>query len=252
MYNELFSIGPLTVYGYGLCIGLGVVAALLLCWRRAGNRGLDTDIPTELAMLALIFGFAGAKVLYILTSMDEFLADPMSVLGFEGFVVYGGIITGLLTAWIYCKKKQLIFGQWIDIMMPAVAVAQGFGRIGCFMAGCCYGLPTDSCLGVVFPAGSGAPAGIPLWPTQLFSAGGDFIIAGILLLYDRKNRPHGRTGLMYLVLYGVGRFAIEFLRNDPRGNVWFLSTSQFIALFTVAAAAVLMVLQKKRSAEENA
>ena len=87
MYNELFSIGPLTVYGYGLCIGLGVVAALLLCWRRAGNRGLNTDIPTELTMLALIFGFAGAKVLYILTSMDEFLADPMSVLGFEGFVL---------------------------------------------------------------------------------------------------------------------------------------------------------------------
>ena len=88
MYNELFSIGPLTVYGYGLCIGLGVIAALLISWRRAGNRGLNTDIPTELAMLAVICGFAGAKVLYILTSMDEFMADPMSVLGFEGFVVY--------------------------------------------------------------------------------------------------------------------------------------------------------------------
>lgn len=251
MYNELFSLGPVTIYGYGLCTGLGVVAALLISWRRAANRGLNTDIPSELAILALICGYAGAKLLYILTSMDEFLADPLSVLGFEGFVVYGGILAGLLAAWLYCRKKQLIFGQWIDIMMPAVAVAQGFGRIGCFMAGCCYGLPTDSCLGVVFPAGSGAPAGIPLWPTQLFSAAGDFAIAAVLMLYGRKQRPHGRVGLFYLVLYGVGRFVIEFFRNDPRGNVAFLSTSQFISVFVVIIAVVLLVRQKKGSVSEN-
>jgi len=251
MYNELFSIGPITIYGYGLSIGLGVVAALLLAWRRAAKRGLDTDIPSELTILALIVGFAGAKILYVLTSMDEFLADPLGTLGFEGFVVYGGIITGLLGAWIYCRKKKLVFAQWIDIMMPPVAAAQGFGRIGCFLAGCCYGLPTDSCLGVVFPAGSGAPAGIPLWPTQLFSAGGDFLIAAILLLYDRKEHPQGRVGLLYLLLYGVGRFIIEFFRNDPRGNIAFLSTSQFISIFAVAGAIILMVMQNKRKGKEN-
>lgn len=251
MYNELFSIGPVTIYGYGLSIGLGVVAALLISWKRAANRGLNTDIPSELTILALIVGFAGAKVLYVLTSMEEFLADPLGTLGFEGFVVYGGIITGLLGAWIYCRKKKLIFGQWIDIMMPPVAVAQGFGRIGCFLAGCCYGLPTDSCLGVVFPAGSGAPAGIPLWPTQLFSAAGDFLIAAALLLYDRKKHPHGRVGLMYLVLYGVGRFIIEFFRNDPRGNVAFLSTSQFISVFVVIIAVVLLIRQKKGTVSED-
>jgi len=163
----------------------------------------------------------------------------------------GGILAGLLTAYLYCRKKGLIFAQWLDIMLPPVAVAQGFGRLGCFMAGCCYGLPTDSCLGVVFPAGSGAPAGIPLWPTQLFSAGGDFLIAAILLLYDRKEHPKGQVGILYLLLYAVGRFAIEFFRNDPRGNVGFLSTSQFISVFMVIAVVIYLVVQKKRKGTEN-
>ena len=245
MCNDLFSVGPLTVHGYGLCIGIGIAAALLLIWRRAESRRFDTKDVNTLVLLILAAGFAGAKLFFLFAHWSEFLADPLGTLGAEGFVVYGGIVCGLLAAYLYCRKRSLAFLRWADCFMPGVALAQGFGRIGCFFAGCCFGKPTDSILGVVFPAGSAAPAGVPLWPVQLFSAGGDFLLAALLLLLERKKPRAGLLTGVYLLLYSIGRFLIEFLRADPRGAVGLLSTSQFIALFTAAAAAAILILRKR-------
>jgi len=127
-----------------------------------------------------------------------------------------------------------------------VALAQGFGRLGCFMAGCCYGAETDSVLGIIFPEGGMAPAGVKLWPTQLFSAGGDFLIAGILLATYRKLPHKGDGGALYLLLYAVGRFFVEFFRGDQRGAVGALSTSQFISIFIFAAAIGLLLYNRRR------
>ena len=245
MCNDLFSVGPLTVHGYGLCIGIGIAAALLLIWKRAENRRFDTKDVNTLILLILAAGFAGAKLFFLFAHWSEFLSDPLGALGAEGFVVYGGIVCGLLAAYLYCRKQSLPFLRWADCFMPGVALAQGFGRIGCFLAGCCFGKPTDSLLGVVFPAGSAAPSGVSLWPVQLFSAGGDFLLAALLLLLDRKKPRAGLLTGVYLLLYSIGRFLIEFLRDDPRGAVGLLSTSQFIALFTAAAAAAILVLRKR-------
>lgn len=245
MCNDLFSVGPLTVHGYGLCIGIGIAAALLLIWRRAESRRFDTKDVNTLVLLILAAGFAGAKLFFLFAHWNEFLSDPFGTLGAEGFVVYGGIVCGLLAAYLYCRKRSLAFLHWADCFMPGVALAQGFGRIGCFLAGCCFGKPTDSILGVVFPAGSAAPAGVPLWPVQLFSAGGDFLLAALLLLLERKKPRAGLLTGVYLLLYSIGRFLIEFLRADPRGAVGLLSTSQFIALFTAAAAAAILILRKR-------
>ena len=245
MYNDLFSIGGLTVHGYGLCIGLGIAAALLLIWRRAEERKLNAQTVNILILLILVTGFAGAKLFFLIAHWSEFRADPLGALGSEGFVVYGGIVCGLCAAWLYCRKRLLPFLRLADCFIPAVALAQGFGRIGCFLAGCCFGKPTESFLGVTFPAGSMAPAGIPLWPTQLFSAAGDFLLAGLLLLLEKKRRGDGLLTGTYLLLYSIGRFLIEFLRADPRGAVGTLSTSQFIALFTAAGAAAILILRKR-------
>ena len=152
---------------------------------------------------------------------------------------------GLLAAYLFCRKRSLPFSAWADGFIPGVAVAQGFGRIGCFFAGCCFGVPAQGALGVVFPAGSLAPAGVPLVPVQLFSAAGDFLLAALLLLLDRKKPRAGLLTGLYLLLYSIGRFLIEFLRSDPRGAVGALSTSQFIALFTAAAAIVLLISRKR-------
>ena len=198
-----------------------------------------------LILLILAAGFAGAKLFFVFAHWSEFRADPLGALGSEGFVVYGGIVCGLGAAYLYCRKRYLPFLRWVDCFIPCVALAQGFGRIGCFLAGCCFGKPTESFLGVTFPAGSMAPAGIPLWPVQLFSAAGDFLLAGALLLLEKKRRGDGLLAGAYLLLYSIGRFLIEFLRADPRGAVGTLSTSQFIALFTAAAGAAILILRKR-------
>jgi len=246
MYNELFSIGPLTVYGYGLMIGIGVVVALFWATKRGAKRGINEDNALSILLIAVIVGFAGAKVLYVITDWKYFLRDPLGALGSEGFVVYGGIITGLLGCYIFCRRKKILFMDALDVFMPPVAAAQGFGRIGCFLAGCCYGKATDSVFGVIFPLG-GAPA-VPVWPTQLFSSAGDFLIALVLALYDRRDHAKGNVGALYLILYSVGRFLIEFLRDDPRGSVGLFSTSQFISLFMLPFGIALYVLNNKRAA----
>ena len=242
MCPTIFTIGSLSVHGYGLMIGVGIAAALFVIWHRGDRMGFDSSRVNAVLLLVLVSGFAGAKLLYILAHWKTFAADPLGTLGSEGFVVYGGMICSIGAAYLYCRRHDLPFLRWADCFMPGAVLAQGFGRIGCFLAGCCYGKATDSIFGVVFPAVSSAPSGIPLWPTQLFSALGDFLLAALLLLLDRKKHAQGLLAGVYLLLYSVGRFLIEFLRDDPRGAVGVLSTSQFIALFTFAASIVFLWL----------
>ena len=238
MYNEILTIGPITIHGYGLMIGLGVMAALLLGDYRAKKFGLNGDHIYGMTFSAVILGFVAARILFIITEWDNFLQNPMQYLAGAGFVVYGGIIGGALTIYGFCKIKKIDMLSYLDLMIPSVALAQAFGRVGCFLAGCCYGKETDSCLGVVFTNSDFAPNGVKLLPTQLFMAGGDLIIMAVLLWYASKRPMRGRVSALYLILYSIGRFAVEFLRNDDRGTVGMLSTSQFIAIFTLIAGIV--------------
>ena len=250
MKNELFSIGPITIYGYGLMIAIGVLAAYFSATYRAKKYDLDPDKVFYVTVWAVIGGFGGAKLLYLITQLPAILQDPSLLKDVrDGFVVYGGIIGGILAAWLYCKVAKLKFIKYFDLVMPSVALAQGFGRIGCFLAGCCYGRETTSRFGVVFPEGGLAPAGVKLIPTQLISSAGDFLIMIVLLLYYRKNKKDGtpgNVGFLYMLLYGVGRFLVEFLRNDNRGGAWMFSTSQWISMVIVAGGIVLYLVNKKR------
>ena len=227
-------------------IAIGFAVAILMSYQRAKAYGLRKNAVIDFALMAMIFGFLGAKLLYVIVEYQAFFANPRSVLGSDGFVVYGGIIGGVGAAIVYPRKKKISFMSYFDLAIPAVAAAQGFGRIGCFLAGCCYGCES-SFMGVVFPQGSIAPAGIPLLPTQLISSAGDFLIALILVLYARRSKIKGNVGALYLILYGIGRFAIEFFRSDNRGSVGLLSTSQFISIVFVLGAVVLFFVNKKRA-----
>ena len=244
MKNELFSIGPFTIHGYGLMIALGILACITMGMYRARKRNMSDEAVLDIAIFGVLFGFLGAKLLYVLVEFPRFLENPMSVLGSEGFVVYGGIITGVITAVLYCKRKHLSFLEYFDLLMPSVALAQGFGRIGCFLAGCCYGRETDAFWGVTFPEGSLAPSGVKLIPAQLLSSAGDFLIMFILLIYSKHSKKSGNVGFLYMLLYGIGRFLIEFLRSDDRGTVGLLSTSQFISIGIILLALFLFFRDK--------
>lgn len=242
MYNDILTIGSVTIHGYGLMIAIGVMTALFVGDYRAKKKGLDGDLIYGLTITTVLLGFLAAKLLFIITEWEDFVANPKSFLAGSGFVVYGGIIGGALTVWAYCKIKKMDFLRYLDLMIPSVALAQGFGRIGCFLAGCCYGKETDGFFGITFTNSDYAPNHVKLFPSQLVMSAGDFVIAAILLWYARKERAKGKVTALYLIIYSVGRFLVEFTRNDNRGFVGILSTSQFIGIFTFIVGMVLFYL----------
>lgn len=255
MKIELFKLGSISIPGYGFMIGIGFIIALFVGEFRAKRKGLKDEAVIDIAVIAAIMGFVGAKILFIIVDFKSFIHDPLHFLGSSGFVIYGGIISGILCNMLYCKVKKLDFLTYFDLIMPEISIAQGFGRIGCFLAGCCYGKETDSVFSVVFPEGGQAPAGVALIPVQIYSAIGNFVIAVILIVFadivfkkSKKSLP-GDIASMYMVLYGIGRFGIEFFRNDYRGAIGFLSTSQFISIFIVAIGIALYVVKHKREAK---
>ena len=258
MKNELLSIGPFTIYGYGLMEGIGIIAAYLMTEYRARKKGLDAEPVFWLTVFSVAGGFLGSKCLYILTRLNDIISDPSIIKEVaSGWVVYGGIIGGILAAVIFCKVKKLEFLRYMDVAMPAVALAQGFGRIGCFLAGCCYGCPTDGWLAVTFVNADFAPNGIPLVPTQLISSALNFLHFGVLVFLSNKLKAPGQIGALYLIFYSIGRFILEYFRGDLiRGNVGTFSTSQFISIFTVLAGILLiwgaeMLYRKKRNGAEH-
>lgn len=233
MRNELFTIGPFTVYGYGLMIAIGAFAAYLVSEFRAKRLGLKHELIFALFWWCLGGGILGAKLLYILTQLKEIAADPSILLNVsEGFVVYGGIIGGILGGFVFCRIKKLEFLKYFDLVMPSIALAQAFGRVGCTFAGCCYGNDTDSFFHIIFHESKFAPNEVALIPTQPLSSGLNFLHFAVLVFLSRRVKADGQIAGFYLIFYSAGRFILEFFRGDlVRGHIGALSTSQFIAIF---------------------
>lgn len=252
--NELLQIGPFTVYGYGLMIAIGVIVAYTVGEYRAKKQGLNVDELFWITISCLVGGILGAKLLFYIVEIKAIIADPSILLDVtHGFVVYGGIIGGIGVGYLYCKIRKLEFLKYFDLVMPSIAIAQGFGRVGCMFAGCCYGKETDSWFHVIYETSDFAPNGVALIPTQLIMAILNFAHFFILAFLAKKVVKHsGQVAGCYLVFYSIGRFFLEYLRNDPRGEVKMLSTSQFISLFILAAGVGTILfcgyLGKKRAA----
>ena len=224
MKNELFTIGPFTVYSYGFMIAVGVFAAWLTAEYRAKKYRADTDQIFFLVLWCLVGGLLGAKLLFWI-----------------GFVVYGGIIGGIIAGWLYSRITKLNFLKYFDLMIPSVALAQGFGRIGCLLAGCCYGKETSGWPSITFHDSDFAPNGVALVPTQIYSSVLDFVHFAILLLIARNKKADGQVAACYMIFYSAGRFILEFFRGDLiRGSVGALSTSQFISIFIMAAGLAML------------
>lgn len=246
MKNELFSIGPFTVYGYGAMIAIGILAAYIVTEYRARKQQLDYEQIAYITIWCVLGGFLCAKFLFWITEWKSIVEDPRFFLETlsDGFVVYGGIIGGILTGYMYSRAKKLDFWKYFDLVMPSIALAQGFGRIGCLLAGCCYGKETEAILAITFHDSDFAPNGVALVPTQIFSSILDFVHFGILIFISKYKRADGQVAAFYLIFYSMGRFILEFLRGDlERGSIGMLSTSQFIGIFTCVAGMGLLIRQ---------
>ncbi len=249
---------PFVIHFYGLCIAIGLMACLALACYRAKKVNLDGDTCYGILFCGAGFGILGAKIAYILVDLKTYLEDPSKIFSESGFVVMGGLVCGIFAAWVYLRFfKKASFIDYFDLCAPSIAIAQGFGRIGCFMAGCCYGKQTDAFFGITFTGSHFAPNGVKLIPTQLISSALDFAnMAFLIILAKKVGKKKGIVSSAYIITYSVGRFIIEFFRGDvERGFIGPFSTSQFLSLISFAVGVIYLVvaikLQKNGSDKES-
>ncbi len=252
MHPVLFNIGSITLYTYGLFVGLGFLASITFAGRRAAARGIAREDMTDLFFVILISSIIGARLLYVLLNFKEFTTDPLSIFKIwtGGLVFYGGFIAALISAHIYIKKKGLPLAETADIIAPAIALGHATGRVGCFFAGCCYGRQCDLPWAVTFEnPDSLAPLFISMHPTQLYSVVSNLLLFIILILMDKRKKFEGLTFWLYIFLYGIFRSFVEMFRGDPRGNfiLDFLSVSQGIGLsMSFAGLCMLIYLYNRK------
>jgi len=251
MFPVLFKLGPLTIHTYGFCIALGFLAALSYVSKAARRKHINSEIIIDLCFYALVCGMIGGRLLYVILEWENFENNWLEIFRIwnGGLVFYGGFIAALIFIWQYMKVKQLPMLKTLDILAPAVALGHGFGRIGCFFAGCCYGRMCDLPWAVSFthPLTLALP-NVPLHPTQLYSSIMNFTLFGFLVWLSSRKPKEGSIATAYLCLYGIGRFSIELFRGDDRGTFWFhlLSPAQGIGLFMISAGLCLYFFVVKK------
>src|SRR6476469_9801495 len=249
MYPRLFELGPITVYTYGVLLAAAYLFGLQLARVRAKARGLDANRILDLGIYIIISALVGAKLLLLITDFQTFRNDPRELitLARSGGVFYGGLILAVVVALFYIRKIGLPLWTTCDVFAPGIALGHVIGRFGCLFAGCCYGKETSVPWAITFhdpfaASNVGTPLDRPLHPTQLYEAGAELVFFLVLLATERKGRPYaGRTFWLYMLLYAVSRFIIEFYRGDERGMVGAFSTSQFISLLLAPLAIVMLV-----------
>ncbi len=256
MHPILFNFESFTIYTYGFCIAIGALLGFTyMAYQGKKQFGMSFDQSNTLFVLLIVAGVVGGKFFMIFEDPSYYLSQPTKLLSGSGFVFYGSLLFCIPTmAWFFRKNKIPALAM-LDVMAVVTCIVHGFGRIGCFMAGCCHGTPTDHFLGVTFTneACQAKPLGTPLHPTQLYEASFIFLLLGALLLLKNKKQFHGQLFLIYLMVYAVGRGVIEIFRGDlARGFLieGILSNSQFISLLVIAAA-LLVYAKWKRSGNLN-
>ena len=251
MHPVLFEAGGLTIYSYGVLLAAAYLLGLQFALMRARSRGLHGQQVMDLGIWIIISALVGAKLLLLIVDFEQFTSNPRDLLSLarSGGVFYGGLIAAVVVALTYLRRHHMPLWTTTDVFAPGIALGHIVGRLGCFLAGCCFGKSATVPWAITFTdpaalANVGTPLGVPLHPTQLFEAGAEAQILIFLLAFERRGRAFpGRTFWTYLLLYGVSRFVIEFYRGDPRGMVFdTLSTSQFVSVVLVPLSIVMLFL----------
>jgi phosphatidylglycerol:prolipoprotein diacylglycerol transferase len=253
MHPVLFEIGSFTVYSYGFCIAIGAILGFLYVYRQGKKKYQITfDQSNNLFLLLVTAAVVGGKFFLIFENPSLYLHEPKRFFSGNGFVFYGSLLTAIPVMLWYFKKIKVPALGMLDIMAVVTCIVHGFGRIGCLMAGCCYGTPTDSIFGIIFtdPACQAQPLGTPLHPTQLYEVTWIALLFVTLIIIEKKKQFDGQLFLIYLMLYAVGRSIIEIFRGDiARGFVidGILSNSQFISLLLIFTAVYFYLRLRKKS-----
>lgn len=254
MYPILFKIGPIPIHSYGLTIAIAFVVGLWIAQKEAKRKGIDTKLISDFAIYAIIFGILGARLAYTLFfDFKYYLNHPLQILAVwqGGLVLYGGILGGLGAGIWFVKRHRLSFLKFADTLTPSLILGQAIGRIGCFLNGDAYGIPTKLPLGITFPEGSLPDlrfGQVATHPTQIYELILNLVIFLILWKMREKKAFNGFLFLSYLILYSFIRFFMEFVRGDTI-NLWnnsFISVAQFISVAVIVTSLLLIPYLKKR------
>jgi len=262
MHPVLFKLGPLTLHSYGFFMALGVGLALWFIFRQAKRQGLDAPRLLDAAFYIMLVSLVGAKLILLVGNLSYYLKNPKELfwVARSGGVFQGGLAFGILFALWYFRRRRIPTWKVADIVAPALALGHGFGRIGCFMAGCCYGkdcaLPWAATFHDEYAHSlTGIPLNQALHPVQLYESGLNFLNALFLYFVLRKKTFDGQVFPLYIVAYSIIRYFTEFFRGDHPASAYLfkgssavlsVSYSQFFCVLGLAAGLVLYLIFKKR------
>jgi len=263
---ELFRIPGLnfTLSTYGLMLALSFIVGLWIAAQLAAREGYDKAKIYDIGLYMLITQLVTSKLLMVIAEWRYFVADPARLISMEFLrsagVFYGGFLGAMGMSFYLAHKWKIHWWSLADVCAPGIAIGQFLGRLGCFAAGCCWGKPTSSWIGVQFTERAhqltGVPIDVHLHPVQLYESITMFFITGFLLLLHSRRQFRGQVILFYVSLYSVARFIIEFFRDDPRGDLLGLSTSQLISAIIGPIAIIALVYKwwrvRKSEATPNA
>jgi phosphatidylglycerol:prolipoprotein diacylglycerol transferase len=255
MYPEVFHLSFL--HTYGVLVAAAFLTALWLAGKLAARAGLSVDAVTNLGIYCALAAIVGAKLMMFLVDFSYYKDHPGEILSLSslqaGGVFYGGLIGALAISWWYMRKTGLPILKTADVFAPAIALGHGIGRLGCFSAGCCWGVECHLPWAVTFtdPAAYdlvGVKLGVSRHPTQLYEAFAEFLIFGVLYWRFGKAHTPGAVISLYLMLYSTARFIVEFFREHQQGNLWGspLDASQWISIVLFAVGASYYAVNRRR------
>lgn len=264
MHPILFRLGSFPVNSYGVFLALAFLAAIFVTVKLAARDGLPKEKIYDLCLWLLLSSLIGSKLLMLFTE-PEYRQSPQLLFSLDflrsGGVFYGGLLGAIIAGYILMRRSKLPWWKTADACAPGIALGNVFGRLGCFFAGCCWGKPTTLPWGVRFPPEgheiTGVPTGVPLHPTQLYESFAMLLVFFFLLWLHKRKKFSGQVILAYAIIYATVRFLIEFVRDDPRGNILGLttltglSTSQLIGIVVGLGALILFVTRWRRANERS-
>jgi len=227
VWPVLLKIGPITIYSYGFMLALGFLTSIWLARRNISpDSTIDREKIIDLGLFVLVAGVIGARLTYVLLNISEYISSPLEIIMIHhgGLVFYGGLIGAVLTGWLLLKKWKWDFLSTADLIVPYLALAQAFGRIGCLLNGCCYGIGQH--------------------PAQVYSSLSLLGIFIILRMMNSRVKKKGAITCSYFILYPVTRFTIEFFRGDVPRVLGNLTVSQIISILVLGVTVVLLKRRK--------
>jgi len=251
MHPVLISFGPFIIRWYGVMIALGCLTGLWLARREAERNGISKEKIEEFFLYAVICAVIGARLYYVaFTDPRQFWRNPLSVFAIweGGLAIHGAIIGGLIVAFFYTRRNQILFAKFADTLAPSIILGQAIGRIGCFFNGDAHGYPTDLPWGIVYapksPAGLMFP-GQSLHPTQLYEMILNLAIFGILWKVRKQIKKPGSLFILYIILYSSSRIFVEHFRADKLTYLGNISAAQSIGVIGIVSGLVLLLVLNK-------